>query len=67
MAKKYTCVMFDLDGTLLDTIGDIKHNINLTMKELGYPEHTYEETRTFINDGAYKLIERALPEGKNSP
>lgn len=64
MAKKYSCVMFDLDGTLLDTIGDIKHNINLTMKSLGYPEHTYEETRTFINDGAYKLIERALPEGK---
>lgn len=56
--------MFDLDGTLLDTIGDIKHNINLTMKSLGYPEHTYEETRTFINDGAFKLIERALPEGK---
>ncbi len=64
MAKRYKCVMFDLDGTLLDTIGDIKHNINLTMKALGYPEHTYEETRTFINDGAYKLIERALPEGK---
>ncbi len=64
MAKKYTCIMFDLDGTLLDTIGDIKHNINLTMKSLGLPEHTYEETRTFINDGAYKLIERALPEDK---
>ncbi len=64
MAKKYTSIMFDLDGTLLDTIGDIKHNINLTMRKLGYPEHTYEETRTFINDGAYKLIERALPEGK---
>ena len=64
MAKKYTCVMFDLDGTLLDTIGDIKHNINLTMKQLGYPEHTYEEVRTFINDGAFKLIERALIEGK---
>ncbi len=59
----YTCILFDLDGTLLDTIGDIKHNINLTMKFLGFPEHTYEETRTFINDGAYKLIERALPEG----
>ena len=56
--------MFDLDGTLLDTIGDIKHNINLTMKQLGYPEHTYEEVRTFINDGAFKLIERALIEGK---
>ncbi len=63
MSKKYTCILFDLDGTLLDTIGDIKYNINKTMKALGYPEHTYEETRTFINDGAYKLIERALPEG----
>ena len=64
MAKKYTCVMFDLDGTLLDTIGDIKHNINITMRSLGYPEHTYEEVRTFINDGAFKLIERALVEDK---
>lgn len=64
MTKKFKCVMFDLDGTLLDTIGDIKHNINLTMKELGYPEHTYEETRSFINDGSFKLIERASPEDK---
>ena len=64
MAKKYEFVMFDLDGTLLDTIGDIRHNINLTMKSLGYPERTYEEVRTFINDGAFKLIERALVEGK---
>lgn len=64
MSKRYKCVMFDLDGTLLDTIGDIKFNINLTMKEFGYPGHTYEETRSFINDGAYKLIERALPADK---
>ncbi|MBQ7399865.1 MAG: HAD-IA family hydrolase [Clostridia bacterium] len=64
MSKKYKCIMFDLDGTLLDTIGDIKYNINITMRSFGYPEHTYEETRSFINDGAYKLIERALPEGK---
>lgn len=64
MSKKYNLVMFDLDGTLLDTIGDIQYNINLTMKSLGCPEHTYEEARSFINDGSYKLIERALPEGK---
>lgn len=64
MSKRFKCVMFDLDGTLLDTIGDIKHNINITMKSLGYPEHTYEETRSFINDGAFRLIQRALPEDK---
>lgn len=64
MSKKYKCVMFDLDGTLLDTIGDIQHNINLTMESLGHPGHTYEETRSFINDGSFKLIERAMPEGK---
>lgn len=66
MAKKYPLVMFDLDGTLLDTIGDIRHNINLAMAHFGYPSHTYEETRTFINDGAKKLIERALPKDKRS-
>ena len=64
MSKKYKCIMFDLDGTLLDTIGDIKHNINLTMQHFGFPLHTYEQTRSFINDGSYKLIERAMPEGK---
>lgn len=64
MAKSYKCVMFDLDGTLLDTIGDIRHNVNLTMRALGYPCHTYDEVRSFINDGSFKLIERASPEDK---
>lgn len=66
MKKKYTCIMFDLDGTLLDTIGDIRYSINLTMKELGYPEHTNEEVRSFINFGARRLIELALPEDRRS-
>lgn len=63
---KYTSVMFDLDGTLLDTIGDITENINRTMSEFGYPLHTREEARSYINDGALKLIQRALPKGENS-
>ncbi len=66
MSKKYNAVMFDLDGTLLDTIGDIRYSINLTMKELGYPEHTNENVRGFINYGARRLIELALPQDKRS-
>ncbi len=62
----YKSVMFDLDGTLLDTIGDITENINRTMSEFGYPLHTRDEARSYINDGALKLIQRALPEGENS-
>ena len=62
----YKSVMFDLDGTLLDTIGDITNNINRVMREFGYPLHTRQEARSYINDGALKLIQRALPEGENS-
>ena len=61
--KKYSCIMFDLDGTLLDTVGDIHYNINLAMKHFGYPERTVDEALSFINDGAFMLIKRALPEG----
>ena len=55
--------MFDLDGTLLDTVGDIHYNINLAMSHFGYAERTVDEARSFINDGAFMLIKRALPEG----
>lgn len=54
--------MFDLDGTILDTIDDIHNVINITMAQFGHPLHTREEARSFINDGAFMLIKRALPE-----
>lgn len=63
-AKKYKAVMFDLDGTLLDTLGDIHYSINLTMNKLGYAAHTKKEVRSFINYGSKRLIELALPEDK---
>ena len=47
-------VIFDLDGTLADTIEAIRDAINLTMKEYGYPPHTYEEIRV-PNDGLFRL------------
>lgn len=54
-------IIFDFDGTLADTIPALCEGINLTMKAYGYPEHTEDEVRTFINNGARELIRRAMP------
>lgn len=62
MAKQYKAALFDLDGTLLDTIGDIHHNVNLAMQEFGYPVHTKDEVRSFVNNGALDLMTKAVPE-----
>ena len=55
-------ILFDFDGTLADTIPVITEGINLTMHGLGFPLHTEQEVRGFINHGARELIRRALPE-----
>ena len=54
-------ILFDLDGTLLDTVGDIHRHLNEALCAHGYAEISLEETRRFIGDGARKLVERALP------
>lgn len=54
-------IIFDFDGTLADTIPAICEGVNLTMKKYGYPEHTEDEVRTFINHGARNLIQHAMP------
>ncbi len=60
MAKRL--VIFDLDGTLLNTIGDLTVAVNHTLGECGYPLRTYDEVRSMVGNGVLKLIERALPE-----
>ena len=65
--KKYNTVIFDLDGTLLDTLEDLKDAVNHTMKLFGFRERTLEEVRTFVGNGVNKLIEKCLPEGMNTP
>lgn len=56
-------VIFDLDGTLLDTLPDILSHVNGMLRAYSYPEISIEETRSYIGDGARKLVERALPVG----
>lgn len=61
--KKYTTIIFDLDGTLLYTLEDLKNAVNYALAECDYPERTLEEVRKFVGNGVRKLIERAVPSG----
>ena len=58
--------IFDLDGTLLDTIADLAGSANHALKQLGYPTHDVETIRTFVGNGINKLLERALPENERT-
>ena len=62
-----TGILFDLDGTLLDTLGDLTDSVNYTLSVYGCPARTMEEVREFIGNGAKKLIERALPGREDDP
>lgn len=60
-------VIFDLDGTLLNTLDDLADSTNYALSRFGYPARTIDEVRQFVGNGVAKLIERAIPEGKNNP
>ena len=60
---KYSTVIFDLDGTLLDTLEDLCDSTNFALSRFSYPERTLSEVRAFVGNGIGKLIERALPNG----
>ena len=60
-------VIFDLDGTLLNTLDDLADSTNYALAKFGYPTRTIEEVQQFVGNGVAKLIERAIPEGKNNP
>lgn len=55
-------VVFDLDGTLMDTLKDLYLSTNFALRECGYPERSLEEVRSFVGNGVQKLIERAMPD-----
>lgn len=60
---KKTSLIFDLDGTLLDTIGDLTDSTNYALEKFGFPKRTIDEVRSFVGNGLKMLIFRALPAG----
>lgn len=57
-------LIFDLDGTLLNTIEDLANSTNYALNTLGYPQKTVEQVRNYVGNGVAKLIERAIPNGR---
>lgn len=56
-------VIFDLDGTLLDTLDDLCNSVNYSLRTNNFPERSLAEVRTFVGNGIRLLIERSVPEG----
>ena len=59
---KYTLVIFDMDGTILNTIDDLADSMNVILARHNYPLHTTEEIRFMVGNGIPKLVERAIPQ-----
>ena len=59
---KYKAVLFDLDGTLLNTLQDLADSVNSVLSSSGFPEHGLEAYKYFVGDGIEELAHRALPE-----
>jgi phosphoglycolate phosphatase len=62
----YKAILFDLDGTLLDTLEDLGNAANRVLYKYGFPTHTMDNYRLFVGDGVVTLMNRALPEDKRN-
>lgn len=65
MKKEINTIIFDLDGTLLNTLDDLHACFNYAIKSFGYPERTLDEIRSFVGNGIKTAIKRALPDSVN--
>ena len=63
----YNTYIFDLDGTLLDTLTDLAASCNYALRAHGMPEHSIDDVRRFVGNGVRKLMERAIPDGEANP
>lgn len=64
---KYNNYIFDLDGTLLDTIEDLAAGCNYAMRSYGLPEYSVQDIQGFVGNGVRKLMERCVPQGVDNP
>ena len=64
--RTYETYIFDLDGTLLDSLEDLKDGVNHALRLSGLPERTIDEVRGFVGNGVGKLVERSVPGGKDN-
>ena len=64
---RYQTYVFDLDGTLLDTLGDLAASTNYALRTHGMPEHSLDDVRRFVGNGVRVLMERAVPQGPENP
>ncbi len=64
---KFNTVIFDMDGTLLDTLEDIADSVNYTLEKLGFPPRDLSEIRSYIGNGVTYLMELSIPEGRQNP
>ena len=58
---KYKLVVFDMDGTILDTLEDLTNSVNFGLAKNGLPKRTIDEVRYFVGNGIHRLVERAVP------
>ena len=63
----YKTFIFDLDGTLLDTLQDLADSVNYALRQHGMPEHSIDDIRRFVGNGVRLLMERAVPDGAENP
>lgn len=64
---RYDAVVFDLDGTLLDTLEDLRSSVNHALRLHGFPERSLEEIRCFVGNGVRNLMRLAVPGGEEEP
>lgn len=67
MSMKFDAVIFDMDGTLLNTLDDLADSVNAMLEGRGYPLRTKEEVRGFVGNGVHALIALSLPDGRENP
>ena len=67
MSQKIDTIIFDLDGTLLDTLTDLTNSVNYALAQYGFPTHSEDEVRQMVGNGVAILMERAIPGGRTFP